>query len=45
MKDYLVVVDKSTVPVGTGDKVSEAITNELRRNADIGFCGFQSRVS
>lgn len=38
MKDYLVVVDKSTVPVGTADKVSEAITNELqRRNADIGF--------
>jgi len=38
MKDYLVVVDKSTVPVGTADKVSEAITNELqKRNVDIGF--------
>ena len=38
IEDYVVVVDKSTVPVGTADKVSEAITNELqKRNVDIEF--------
>jgi UDPglucose 6-dehydrogenase len=31
MSDYKVVIDKSTVPVGTGDKVRAAIDDELRR--------------
>jgi UDPglucose 6-dehydrogenase len=31
MTDYKVVVDKSTVPVGTADKVREAIADELKR--------------
>ncbi len=30
MRDYKVVVDKSTVPVGTADKVREAIGEELK---------------
>jgi UDPglucose 6-dehydrogenase len=30
MNDYKVVVDKSTVPVGTADRVREAIADELR---------------
>lgn len=38
MDGYRVVVDKSTVPVGTGDLVHEAIAAELsRRNADLPF--------
>ncbi|WP_455366972.1 UDP-glucose dehydrogenase family protein [Kaarinaea lacus] len=30
MNDYRVVIDKSTVPVGTADKVRDAIQNELK---------------
>ena len=38
MPDYRVVVDKSTVPVGTGDKVTAAIADELaKRQVPIAF--------
>lgn len=38
MKDYLVVITKSTVPVGTSMKVKAAIEEELqKRNEDIPF--------
>ncbi len=35
MRDYKVVVDKSTVPVGTADRVREAIEAELRRRSTL----------
>ena len=38
MTEHKIVIDKSTVPVGTADRVREAIADELsRRGADIGF--------
>ena len=38
MQDYIVVVDKSTVPVGTAEKVSATIQAELdRRGVEIDF--------
>jgi UDPglucose 6-dehydrogenase len=38
MSDYKVVVDKSTVPVGTADKVRDAIADELaKRGSDARF--------
>ena len=38
MTDYKLVIDKSTVPVGTGDMVRSVITEELKkRNLQIGF--------
>jgi UDPglucose 6-dehydrogenase len=38
MRDYRVVVDKSTVPVGTAYKVQAAIAGELKqRGADVAF--------
>jgi len=38
-----VIVDKSTVPVGTADKVTEAITEELKkRNLDPAWCSVVS---
>ena len=38
MQDYMVVVDKSTVPVGTADKVKAVIQNELdNRGVSIQF--------
>ena len=38
MRDYRVVVDKSTVPVGTADKVRAAIGEELKkRGSDVAY--------
>lgn len=38
MNDYRVVIDKSTVPVGTADKVRAEVVRELeRRGADVPF--------
>lgn len=35
MKDYKVIVDKSTVPVGTADKVKEAIAKNYKGDFDV----------
>ena len=46
MTDYKVVVDKSTVPVGTGDKVQAAITDQLQqRGVAVDFSWCQTRSS
>ena len=38
MDDYRLVVDKSTVPVGTADQVSKAIADELKqRGVDLSY--------
>ncbi|MCG8634426.1 MAG: UDP-glucose/GDP-mannose dehydrogenase family protein, partial [Desulfobacterales bacterium] len=38
INDYAVIVDKSTVPVGTADKVKTAVREELeKRGADLSF--------
>jgi len=38
MTDYKVIVDKSTVPVGTGDQVHEAVRAELaERGVEVGY--------
>lgn len=38
LRDYAVIVDKSTVPVGTADRVRQAVAEELaRRGVDIPF--------
>ena len=38
MSDYRVVIDKSTVPVGTADRVVETIRGELeKRDVDVDF--------
>jgi UDPglucose 6-dehydrogenase len=38
MVGYLIIVDKSTVPVGTADKVRETVQNELdKRSVNISF--------
>src|SRR6478672_10689644 len=36
--DYKVIIDKSTVPVGTADKVKQAILEASRQRCDLGDC-------
>ena len=46
MDDYKVVVDKSTVPVGTGDRVKAAVRSELdKRGLELDFDGDKERLS
>ena len=44
MTDYKVVIDKNTVPVGTGDKVQAAIAEQLQqRGVAVDFSWCQTR--
>lgn len=46
MQEYKIVVNKSTVPVGTADLVSQTLKQVLQqRGADLFRCGLQSGIS